>query len=122
MLLARAHARAASDEAAEVVGLRQRPLRTRRRDLERVIDQQLAEVLGHVLAEREIDAARPVDEEPDHTARDLLGKQHFNLRKCGGESLLDIGLKVLARHAASLLEMKKVGCEAHLQVRHSGRR
>src|SRR5436305_12453149 len=34
VLLARAHARATSDEAPEVIGLRERTLRTGRRDLE----------------------------------------------------------------------------------------
>ena len=59
--LARAHARAAPEEAAEVVRLGQRALGPGRGHLERVLAQQVAQVLGDPLAEREIDPVRVVD-------------------------------------------------------------
>src|SRR5688500_8554500 len=63
-----AHTRAASDVALEVVGLCERPLGARRRDLQPCLHQEVAQVGRHALAESEVDAARAVDEQP-HRAR-----------------------------------------------------
>src|SRR3954462_7349470 len=53
VLLARTHTRATTDVAAVVVGLRQRPLRARRRDLEAGLLQQVAQVTRDALARRQ---------------------------------------------------------------------
>src|SRR5215210_2465807 len=63
---------AAAEVAAEVLGLGERALRPRRRDLERVLLADLAEVLRHALAEVERDALGVVDEQADAVAADDL--------------------------------------------------
>src|SRR4051794_31705012 len=56
VVLARAHACATTDVAAEVLGLRERTLGARRRHLEARLHEQVAQVPGHALAGRERDA------------------------------------------------------------------
>src|SRR5215212_3693660 len=106
VLLAGAHARAAADEAAEVVGLRQRPLRARRRHLQGVLGQQVAQVRGDALADAVIDAALAVDEHAYGAASHAFGQQHFHVRLRGREALLDLRLDVLHHFS---LENKKGG-------------
>ena len=74
-------------------------------------------MLRDPLAEREVDAVRVIDEQPDPFGSDLLCQQHFDLRLDGGKTALDVLLD-LVRGLHS--DEKKVGCEAHLQVRPRG--
>jgi hypothetical protein len=83
-----------------------------------VLGEHVAQVIRHALAEREVHAARMVDVQANRSVG-LLGEQHLDLRLGSGEPALDVLLH-LADHSTS--GEKKVGCEAHLQVRHSGRR
>ena len=85
--LAQAHARAPAEEAAEVVRLRERPLRARRGDLEGVVGKQLTQVVRHALAEVERDAIRMVDEETQALRPDLLAREHLDVRLEAGEAL-----------------------------------
>ena len=77
--LARTHAGAAADEAAEVGGLGQRTLAARRGDLQRVALAQLAQQRGDALAERERDAVGVVDEHAQAAAAEYLGEQHLDV-------------------------------------------
>src|SRR6185437_2074155 len=92
VLLARAYARPPAHEAAEVVRLRERTLGTRRRNLQRVVDEQIAQVVCHALAKREINAVGAVDEEPHLAGRDLLHEQHLDVRLDAREPALDVFL------------------------------
>ena len=67
--LARAHARAATEKAAEVLRLGQRALGPRRGDLQPVVHQHVAQVVGDPLAQVEIDPVRVVDGQPQPLAR-----------------------------------------------------
>src|SRR4051794_26972254 len=79
VVLARAHARALSDVAAEVVGLGERALRTRRGDLEPRLHQHVAQVARHALAQFEVDAARPVDHQPHRGGGHGLEQQDLDV-------------------------------------------
>src|SRR5215204_5184356 len=87
--------RPAADVAPEVVRLAQRPLRPRRRDLQRVVGQQVAQVLCDALADTQIDAALAVDEDAHDATADAFGQQHFHVRLGRREALLDLCLDVL---------------------------
>src|SRR3989442_7273536 len=54
------YARAAPQEALEVVRLRERPLGTGRRDLETDLREEVAQVTGYPLAERKVHAVRMI--------------------------------------------------------------
>src|SRR5437763_3456557 len=71
-ILARAHARATTDEAAVVVRLRQRPLGTGRGDLKPRFEEQVAQVVGYPLAHLEIHSRRMIDHEPQGARVRLL--------------------------------------------------
>jgi hypothetical protein len=72
--------------------------RPRRGDLERVLEEQLAQVRGDPLAQRQADAVRVVDEQPQAISPHSLHEQHFDLRLGGGEALLDVGLEWVRLH------------------------
>ena len=71
------------------------------------------------LAQLEVDPSGWSMNKPHALRRDLLREQHLDLRLDGGEAALDVLLDVA--HGLHLDE-KKVGCEAHPQVRPAGRR
>src|SRR5689334_15985675 len=100
VLLARAYARPPAYEAAEVVRLGERTLGTRGRNLQRVVDEQIAQVVRHTLAKREIDTVGAVDEEPHPAGRDLLHEQHLDVWLDAREPALDVFLRWL-RHSVS---------------------
>src|SRR4051794_11665748 len=64
VVLERAYARATTDVAAEVLGLRQRTLGTGRRHLEPGLLEQIAQVTRDALARRQRHALGRVDHEP----------------------------------------------------------
>ena len=72
-------ARPAAEVAAEVLGLGQRPFRSGRRDLDRVVGEQVAERFGDPLAEREVDAVRVVDDQPQRVAAGTLEHDQLHL-------------------------------------------
>jgi hypothetical protein len=78
--LAQPHARAPADEAPEVVRLGERPLRPRGRHLEPVVHEQVAQVRGDPLAQRQIHPARVVDEQAQPLGPHLLARQQLDLR------------------------------------------
>src|SRR5436190_3219686 len=117
LLLARAYARAATDVAAEVIGLRQRPLRAGRRDLEAGLLQQVAQVTGYALARRQRDAVGGVDDESHGARVRRLEQQDLDVGLDVLEAVLYVGLCGRHHVTRSILDEKKVGCEAHLQVR-----
>src|SRR4051812_42704231 len=92
LLLARAHARAPSDEAAVVVRLGEWALRSRRRDLEAGLHEQVAQVRGDALAQSQVDAAGAVDEEPHRARVGALEQQHLDVGLDIGEAVLDLFL------------------------------
>ena len=102
VLRPRADANTAPDEAAEVVGRDQGPLRPGRGDLERVVVQELTQVVSDALAERQVDALRVVDEQPQPAGARRLYEQHFDVRLDARQALLNISLR--SRH----LDQKKV--------------
>src|SRR5688572_27258391 len=59
--LRRADPHAGSEEALVMGRLRERPVQPRRRDLERPVDGQVAELVGDALTDAEIDPAGVVD-------------------------------------------------------------
>src|SRR5579863_4041079 len=85
------HAGATPDEAAEMLGLGQRALRTGRADLEAVLLAQVTERLGDALAQIERDARGVVDENPQALSG-ALDEQHFDVRLAAGQALLDVVL------------------------------
>ncbi len=92
-----AHAGAATDEAAEVVGLGERALGARRGNLERIALAQVGEQRGDALAKRERDAVGMVDE---HAQRGVgavrcqrLGEQNLDVGLAGREELFYLGLQ-----------------------------
>src|SRR5215218_2815511 len=76
--LAGADAGAAAEEAAEVGGLAERALQSRRGDLEGVALAELGELVGDPLAQLERDAAGMVDEQAQGVAADDLCEQHLD--------------------------------------------
>ena len=83
------YARALADEAPEVLGLGERALGAGRGDLERVLGEQVGQVLGDALAGGQVDAARTVDREPQPVAADAVDRDQLDVRLGGRESLLD---------------------------------
>src|SRR5439155_15459965 len=106
---------APTDEAPEVVGLRERPLGPGRVDLQPDLREEVAKVSRYALAEREIHAGRMIHDDAHRTRRDALDEQDLDLGLDAREAALDVGLDLLVGHVRG---EKKVGCEAHLQVRH----
>src|SRR6188472_3704367 len=96
--VAGADLRLAPDVAAEVLRLRERALRTRTRDFERVLLADVRQLVGDALAQLEGDAARMVDEEADKVASYDLGEQDLNLRFRLCQTGLDIGLDIAHCH------------------------
>ena len=88
--LAQPHTGAPAEEAPEVVRLRERPLRSRRRDLERVVDKQLTQVVRHALAERQRHTVRMIDEQPQPLRSHLLAREQLDVRLEAGQALLDV--------------------------------
>src|SRR3954447_7535194 len=100
VLLACAYASLPAYEAAEVMRLGQGTLRPRRGDLQRVVDEQVAQVIRHALAKCQIHAVGVVDEKPHFAAWNLLDEQHLDVRVGAGEPALDVFLGWL-RHTVS---------------------
>ena len=90
-----AHACAAAQVAAEVVGLGQRALGTGRGDLERVLGEQVAKLPRHALAELERDAVGVVDEQPQALGADALASEQLDLRERSREPGLYFGLELV---------------------------
>ena len=90
--VARAHARAPADEAAEVRGLGQRALGARRGDLQRVALAQVVERQRHALAQLQRDAVGMVDEHAQRAAAENLGEQHLDVGLAERQTPLDICL------------------------------
>ena len=90
--VARAHAGAAADEAAEVGGLGQRALDAGRGDLQRVALAQVVEQQRDALAQRQRDAVGMVDEHAQRAAAEHLGEQHLDVGLAVRETPLDICL------------------------------
>ena len=78
--LARANPDPAAQEAAEVLGLGQRPVGPRRGDLERLGREQVAQLVGDALAERQVDAVRVVDVEPQRLGGRALERDQLDAR------------------------------------------
>ena len=93
--LASANPDPAAHEAAEVLGLGQRAIGPRRGDLERPCLEQVAELVGDPLAERQVDPIRMVDVKP---------------QRLGGRALerdqLDLGIEVPKPASRSALEAR----------------
>src|SRR5947209_11852290 len=104
--VARTHARAPSQVAAEVVGLREGAVPARAGDLERVLLAHLGQELRDALAEVERDPAGMVDEDADRVA-DELDEQHLDVGRTVAETRLDIDLDLL--HVFSFWPNKKAG-------------
>ena len=81
------------------------------------MDEQVAQVVRDALAEGEVDPVRMVEHHPHALGRDLLREHHLDVGLGRPETGLDLGLYVA--HFSHPGE-KKVGCEAHLQVRPPG--
>src|SRR3954451_3035289 len=77
--LAGPDADAPAHEALEVLGLGQRAVGSGRGDLERPTLEQVAQVVGHALAERQIHAARVVDVQAKPLARRLVQRDQLDL-------------------------------------------
>src|SRR3954451_2767693 len=105
--VAGAHAGMAAEEAAEGLGLGQRPLGPRRGALQGVALTQVGQRMRDALAEPERDAVGVVDEQPDGRSAQDLGEQHLDLGLADGEPSLDIGLD--GAHGDLLLTTKKAG-------------
>ena len=105
--VARAHARAAADEAAEVRGLGQRALGARRGDLERVALAQVGQRSVTRSHSCERDAVGVVDEHAQRAAAEHLGEQHLDVGLARREPLLDICLYGVSSNL--LLYAKKAG-------------
>ncbi len=86
-----ANARAAPDEAPEVLGLCEWAARAGRAHLERVAAAQVRERARDVLGVRERDPLGMIDEDAQRRSRALDG-QHFDCRLDLGDALLDISL------------------------------
>ena len=93
--VAGAHARAPSDEAAEVRRLGQRALGAGRGDLERVALAKVVELHRDALAGRERDAVGVVDEDAQAAPADDLGEQHLDVRLGLGEAGFDVVLEAV---------------------------
>ena len=87
-------------------------LRARRGDLERVVGQQVVEVLRHPFAERQIDPLGVVDEEPQRFVAGLLDGDEIELGVELGQLLLDV---VLGGRSCLVRGEKKVG-QAHFWI------
>src|SRR5919201_4349317 len=90
VVLARAHTRATTHEATEVLRLGERSLGTGRRNLQRVVHEQIAQMTRDPLAERQVDSVRMVDEHPHLSWGDLLHEQHVDVGLNACEPLLDV--------------------------------
>jgi len=103
--VAGADAGAATEEAAKVCGLRERPLDAGRGHLEGILLTELGELVRHALAQVERDAVGMVDEDAQGVRADDLGEQHLHLRLGRGEAAFDIRLQ--AAHPSLLPTTKK---------------
>src|ERR1039458_521919 len=88
-----AHARTATDEPAEVGGLGQGALATRRGDLERVALALIGEERRDTLAYGEGDAVGMVDVHAQAPSTEDLSEQHLDVGLALGQTAFDIGLK-----------------------------
>src|SRR3954447_25490076 len=104
---------AAAEVAPEVLGLGQRALRARRRHLEPVVREQVAEVSGHALAQRDVHPAGAVDHETQALGRHLLAGEQLDVGLGVGQPGFDFCPDWGFVHPIQVV--KKVGCEAHLQ-------
>ena len=59
-----------------------------------MIGEKVAKVVRHPLAQREIDAARPVDEDAQALGCDLLHEQHLDVGLGRSETVLDLTLNL----------------------------
>ena len=105
-----------AEEPAEVLGLGQRPLRAGRGDLERVVDQQVAQLVGHPLAEPQVDPVGVIDEEPQAVGSRVLQRDQLDRRIELAEPSLYVRLEVSHCLCDAIRAEKKVG-QAHFSTR-----
>src|SRR5690349_2395460 len=91
--LARAELDPASDDAGEVVRLAEGPSRARRRDVDGVLAEVVAERVRHALAERVVDAGRMVDVDRELVGAVELDREHLDAVEVALDAGADLALQ-----------------------------
>ena len=73
-----------------MLGLGERAIGAGRRDLERPVLEQVAKQAGDALAERDVDPARAIDDEPQALGGGPLEREQLDVRLLSEQPVLDL--------------------------------
>src|SRR5204862_8316589 len=107
--LLRAERHAAPDDVAEMRLLSERPLDPRRRDVDRVLAQVVAQHVRHSLAQRMVDALDVVDEDREALRARQLDSEHLG----AGQGALDLWSDFPRQLAFLLMSCCHPSCSCH---------